>query len=81
MKPFALSPTEKFAAGKEFDLYDVMGATIALDTGKDLIEVPTGDTDILARASAFRATLTPEELALTDKTLLTRPELWPTRLR
>jgi hypothetical protein len=81
VKPFALSPSEKFAAGQEFDLYDVMGATIALDTGQDLIEVPTGDTDILARASAFRATLTPEESALTDKTLVARPELWPTRVK
>jgi hypothetical protein len=81
VKPFTLSAAEKFPTGKELDLYDVMGASIALDTGKDLIEVPTGDTDILARASAFRATLTPEELALTDKTLVTRPELWPTRVK
>jgi hypothetical protein len=80
-KKVGFSASEVYKAGSEFALVEIAGSNLHLDTGRELIEVPSASTDILDRASAIMAGLTPEQLALTAAILPKRPELWPTEIQ
>jgi len=80
-KKVGFSPTEVYPPGTEMDLVEIAGNDLHLDRGNEVIEVPSTSTDILERASALMASLTPEQLAITSKVLPQRPELWPVELQ
>lgn len=80
-KKVGFSPTEVFQPGTEMDLVEIAGNDLHLDRGNEIIEVPSTSTDILERASALMASLTPEQLAVTSKILPQRPELWPVEVQ
>src|SRR5260221_1876894 len=80
-KKVGFSPTEIYPPGTEMDLVEIAGDDLHLDRGNEVIEVPSTSTDILERASALMASLTPEQLAITSKILPQRPELWPVELQ
>ncbi|HEV8112970.1 MAG TPA: thioredoxin-like domain-containing protein [Planctomycetota bacterium] len=79
-KKVGYSPTEVYNPGLELDLVEIAAGQVHLDTGNGLIEVPAASTDILERASNLMASLSPEQLAVTAKTLPSHPELWPVEL-
>lgn len=76
-KGFNFGGGDSVRAGQELGLQEVRGATLVLDTGRFVFDCPAGDTDVLERARALAAALTPEQLALTLATLRERSELWP----
>ncbi|MFN0009016.1 MAG: TlpA family protein disulfide reductase [Planctomycetota bacterium] len=71
------APNDFIDAGRELDLVNMNTIEIELDSGAGLFSLPPDQTDLLQRASAIMAALTPEQLALTDVLLRKRPELWP----
>jgi hypothetical protein len=79
-KKVTYSPSEVYNVGQELDLAEIAAGQVHLDTGNGLIEVPAASTDILERASNLMASLSPEQLAVTAKTLPSHPELWPVEL-
>ena len=79
-KKVAFSPSEAYQAGQELALVEFAGPNLHVDTKNGMIEVPAASTDVLERASALMASLSPEQLALTAKTLPAHPELWPVEL-
>jgi hypothetical protein len=81
VEPLTIERGVTLPVGHELALYEFNGSDIVLDLGTDVIECPAARTDVLERAYAINAALTPEQLALTDNTLGTRPELWPVRVR
>jgi len=64
-------------SGQEVGLRELQGKSAVLDSGEFLFDCPAEETDLLDRARALVASLTPEQLALTVETLRERPELWP----
>jgi hypothetical protein len=80
-KKVAFSASEVYPAGQEFALVELAGSNLHIETKNGLIEIPAASTDVLERASALMASLTPEQLALTAKTLPQHPELWPVELQ
>jgi hypothetical protein len=80
-QPIKLSAKETLAAGREFAMQEMLGQDVAIDTGAELVQVTGSDTDILERASATMAALTPEQLALTEQMLPSRPDLWPLEVK
>jgi hypothetical protein len=79
-KPLTVERGKTLPVGRELSLYEFNGEDIALDGGDDIFECPVASTDVIERASAIKAKLTPEQLALDDNTLPQHPELWPTRV-
>ena len=53
------------------------GTNVVLEAGGNVFDYPAADTDVLERARAAIALMTPEQLALTEATLMTRTDLWP----
>lgn len=76
-KPLTIARGVTLPVGHELAVYEFNGSDIALDTGEDIFECPASQTDVIERASALKASLTPEQLALNDNTLGARQELWP----
>ena len=76
-KKVGFSPTEVYPAGSEYDLVEVAGQDLHVDSKNGVLEIPASSTDVLERASALMASLTPEQLAVTAQTLPQHPELWP----
>jgi len=79
-KKLQFSPSEIYQAGQEFALVEFAGPNLHVDTKTGMIEIPAANTDVLERASALMASLTPEQLTLTAQTLPQHPELWPVEL-
>ncbi len=79
-RPLTIERGVTLPAGHELCVYEFNGSDIVLDTGDDIFDCPADATDVIERASALRARLSPEQLALTDNTLPKRPELWPLRV-
>jgi hypothetical protein len=76
-----LSGAPPVKAGEALRLHDLNGSMVVLDTGQFLFDLPAADTDVLERARALLAELTPAQLALTAAELPAKPELWPLRLK
>ena len=76
-KPLTIARGVTLPVGHELAVYEFNGSDIALDTGEDIFECPASQTDVIERASALKASLTPEQLALNADTLGARTELWP----
>jgi hypothetical protein len=76
-KNVRLSGMAPLAKGTEVRVQELKGSTVVLDAGRVLFDYPAADTDVLERAQAAIAKMTPEQLALTEATLLARSELWP----
>jgi hypothetical protein len=66
--------------GQELSLLQVQTGKVVLDTGEFTFEAAIGDTDVLERARALVASLTPEQLAVTWDTLRTQTDLWPVKV-
>jgi hypothetical protein len=76
-KKVGFSPTEIYAAGSEYDLVEIAGQDLHVDSKNGVLEIPAASTDVLERASALMASLTPDQLAVTAQSLPQHPELWP----
>jgi hypothetical protein len=76
-KKVGFSPTEVYPAGSEYDLVEIAGQALHVDSKNGVLEIPAASTDVLERASALMASLTPDQLAITAQTLPQHPELWP----
>lgn len=76
-KKVGFSPTEVYPAGSEYDLVEIAGQELHVDSKNGVLEIPASSTDVLERASALMASLTPDQLAVTAQTLPQHPELWP----
>ncbi len=76
-KKVGFSPTEIYPAGSEYDLVEIAGQDLHVDSKNGVLEIPAASTDVLERASALMASLTPDQLAVTAQTLPQHPELWP----
>ena len=79
-KKVGFSPTEVYQAGQELPLAEIAGTNLHVDTKNGMIEIPAASTDVVERASALMASLTPEQLAVTEQSLPKSPELWPVEL-
>lgn len=78
IQPLTIAPGVTLPIGHELSVYDFNGSDIALDDGQDIFECPATEfTDVIERASALKASLTSEQLALNDTNLVERPDLWP----
>jgi hypothetical protein len=75
--PMTIAPGVTLPVGHELSLYEFNGGDIVLDDGEEIFECPASSTDVVERASAIKAKLTPEQLALNDNTIASHPELWP----
>jgi hypothetical protein len=75
-----LDETTWWKAGDELSLHAWDEVNVGLDEGTFLFEWPADHTDVVERARALAASLTPEALSLTVDSLRERPELWPERL-
>jgi hypothetical protein len=73
---------ESVAAGEVVNLVRCEGNGVILAKLKSdtTFRVPPVDTDLFARATQLRQSLTPEQLALDYPALLARPDLWPTEV-
>ena len=80
-KDVRLNGAPPVKAGQVLRLHELTGTTVVLDSGEFLFDLPAADTDVLERARALLAALTPAQLALTAAELPARPELWPLRLK
>jgi hypothetical protein len=76
-KDVRLSGMAPLAKGTELRVHELAGSTVVLDAGRVLFDYPAADTDVLERARTAMASMTPEQLSLTEAVLLARPELWP----
>jgi len=79
-RAFELSGGTSIRAGQELVLHELTGTDAVLDTGRILFRCPVQDTDVLERARALVARLSPAQLALSWKELVLRSELWPVRV-
>jgi len=68
------------AKGTELRVQELSGRNVVLEHKGVLFDYPAADTDVLERARAAMAKLTPEQLALTQAVLLSKPDLWPLRV-
>jgi hypothetical protein len=80
LKPQAFKEGQSLPAGAEVWLLELGVDEVRVDAGAFLFRCPVAQTDVLARAQALLAALSPEQVALTWGTLRTRPELWPLRV-
>lgn len=72
-----LSGMAPIAKGTELRVHELTAGFVVLDAGQVLFDLPLADTDVLERARAAMAKMTPEQLALTEASLLARSDLWP----
>ncbi len=67
--------------GQELRLVEISGNEAVLDDGKGLVfGLPLVETDLLARANAAWADLTPAQREVTSATLTSDRDLWPVRV-
>ena len=76
-KDVRLNGVGKLAKGTEVRLQDLQGGTATVDAGNAVFDYPAADTDVLERARAGIAKMTPEQFALTEQSLMERTDLWP----
>jgi hypothetical protein len=81
VRPLTIERGVTLPVGHELAVYEFNGSFVTLYTGSDIFDVPVDQTDVLERAFATKAALTPEQLALTPDALVARPELWPESVR
>jgi len=79
-KDVRLSGAPSIRAGQTLRLQEIAGPNVVLDTGQFVFDLAATDTDVLERARAVLAALTPEQRALGFKDLPQRSELWPLRV-
>ncbi len=64
-------------AGATLPLYEVRANGVVIDTGKALVSIQKGTTDVLERVSKLVAAMSPEQFALRMVQLPAKEELWP----
>ena len=63
--------------GTELRVLELNASMVTLATDEVIFDMPLQDTDVLERARAAIARMTPEQLALTEAVLRERSDLWP----
>lgn len=76
-KDVRLQGMAPIAKGTELRVLELNASMVTLATGEVLFDMPLQDTDVLERARAAIARMTPEQLALTEAVLRERSDLWP----
>lgn len=76
-KDVRLQGMAPIAKGTELRVLELNASMVTLATDEVLFDMPLQDTDVLERARAAIARMTPEQLALTEAVLRERSDLWP----
>jgi hypothetical protein len=77
VKDVRLQGMAPLVKGTELQVFELTPSMVTLSTDQVLFDLPIQDTDVLERARAAIARMTPEQLALTEAALLERSDLWP----